>query len=231
MMYDSENVSMEKTMKLSKNTINILHNFESINSAIVLNKGSELVTISKSETIFAKARIEEEIPRDVGIYDLKKFLGILSLNPECDIEFQDNFMLIKFGRSKIKYSYSEISTIMTPEKKDVKLPSVDVSFTLTTELLKEAMRAMAILKFSEIAFVGREGKLYLETLSTRNESSDVFSAEIMDTDRDFSVIIEADKLRMLELDYDVEICFAGLTHFKNPVVEYYIANSMKSEYE
>ena len=42
---------------------------------------------------------------------MKKFLGILSLNPECDIDFQENYMLIKFGRSKIKYSYSEISTI------------------------------------------------------------------------------------------------------------------------
>ena len=46
-------------MQISKQTIDILSNFSSINSSIMVNSGSELQTISAMKNILAKGTINE----------------------------------------------------------------------------------------------------------------------------------------------------------------------------
>ena len=47
---------MEKVMKLSSNTLNLLNNFSTINSGITVKTGNEISTVSAMKNIFAKAK-------------------------------------------------------------------------------------------------------------------------------------------------------------------------------
>ena len=138
-------------MKISPSTISILQNFQSINPSIILDKGNVLRTISPVDSIFAKAELVDEFPRQAGIYSLTKFLGILSLNGDSEVEFLDKYILITQGKSKIKYSYCAPEMIKSPPASDIELPSKDISFDLSAEILQKLIKAMSILGFSEIA--------------------------------------------------------------------------------
>ena len=60
-------------MKLSDKTLTILKNFAGINNSILVKEGTNLRTISVAKNIHAEATIEEDFPREFGIYDLNQF--------------------------------------------------------------------------------------------------------------------------------------------------------------
>ena len=66
-------------MDLSENTIQLLKNFASINSNIVIKPGQNISTISEAKNILASVDVEEEFNQEIGIYDLNEFLGVLGL--------------------------------------------------------------------------------------------------------------------------------------------------------
>ena len=66
-------------MRLSDKTLMLLKNFSTINQSILFKKGNSLRTISVMKNILAEATIEEDIPKDFGVYDLNQFLNALSL--------------------------------------------------------------------------------------------------------------------------------------------------------
>jgi len=218
-------------MKLANETITVLQNFQSINPSIVISSGNVVRTISETETIFAKAVVADNFPIKFGIYDLSKFLGILSLNKNSEIQFEPNHMVITQDRSKVRYTYCNVELIKTPpEDKEIVLPSIDVCFELKADVLKEVLKAMAILGFNEICFSGSDGVLSVQAINTKNESSDLFSTEIGTTDSQFSVVIEADKLKMIPADYTVSITKQGIAHFRSSTVEYWVGISTKSQF-
>ena len=61
-------------MKLSEKTLTVLKNFAGINNSILVKQGTQLRTISVAKNILAEANIEEEFPRQFGVYDLNQFL-------------------------------------------------------------------------------------------------------------------------------------------------------------
>ena len=72
---------MEKVMKLSSNTLNLLNNFSTINSGITVKSGNELTTVSAMKNIFAKAVVDETFDKEHSIYDLSEYLAG-SLHPQ-----------------------------------------------------------------------------------------------------------------------------------------------------
>ena len=86
-------------MKLSKSTLDILKNFKEINQSILFKQGNSLKTISVMKNILAEATIEEELPKDFGIYDLSQFLNGIDLHQSPDLDFSnDNHVVIKEGK-------------------------------------------------------------------------------------------------------------------------------------
>ena len=81
------------TMNLSDSTLNLLKNFSTINQSILFKEGNNLRTISVMKNILAEATINEEIPKDFGIYDLNQFLNGLSLHQKPDLDFENTDML------------------------------------------------------------------------------------------------------------------------------------------
>ena len=111
-------------MKLSESTVNLLKNFSSINQSILFKQGTKLRTISVMKNILVEANIDEELPKDFGIYDLNQFLNGLSLhsNPDLDFEKGDDYVVIKEGRMRSKYFFADPSVIVSPPEKEISLP-------------------------------------------------------------------------------------------------------------
>lgn len=220
-------------MKLDPKTISILSNFHTINQSIAIQPGSVLKTISQTDSMFAVAKVPDTFPAPLAIYDISKFLAILSLSKEHDITFADKYMLIKFpdrGNSCTKYFYANPDLIKTPPNKSVKATNPYCQFHLPWDVLSTTLKAMLILKYNEIAFIGDGKKLTLSAINSKDDESSSYSTELGDTSKVFTCIIEVEKLKLINDDYNVTISTEGVANFKGSAVEYWIVYNAKSQF-
>ena len=217
-------------MKFSNETMTVLKSFTTINKSILLKEGSVIKTITPEKTLIAIADITDVIPSDACVYDLSRFLSILSLYNDPDVEFFDKYFIISEGKRRTKYVYADLSMIHTPPEKDITIPSADVEVSVTADTLSSVLKAAGVLQFSEIAFVGESGKCYLKAIDSTNEGADDFGVEIGETDDEFKIIIKTDNLKLMPLDYEVTLCSKGISEFKGEGVTYYVAIDSKSTY-
>jgi hypothetical protein len=217
-------------MKFSNETLNVLKSFTAINKSILLTEGNVIKTITPEKTLIAIAEVPDTMPSQACVYDLSRFLSILSLYNEPDVEFGDKYFVISEGKRRTKYVYADISMIHTPPEKEITLPSEDVVVNVSEGDLSSVLKAAGVLQFSEVAFVGEGGKCFLKAIDSSNENADDFGVEIGETDDTFKVIIKTDNLKLLPLDYQVTICSKGISEFKGKGVTYYVAIDSKSTY-
>jgi hypothetical protein len=215
-----------KTMKLSDKTLTLLKNFSSINQSILFKQGNCLKTISVMKNILAEATISEEFPRDFGIYDLNQFLNGLALHqqPELDFENQD-YVVIREGKMKSKYFFSDPNVIIVPPDKEITLPSEDVCFELNTNQLDKLVKAAAVYQLPDLSAVGEAGVVKLVVRDKKNETSNDFSIVVGETDSEFVFNFKVENLKILNGTYEVVISQKFISKFKNTGfdVSYWIA--------
>ena len=214
-------------MKLSKNTFKILENFKDINQSILFKKGNRLRTISVMKNILAEVTIEEEFPKDFGIYDLSQFLngiGNLYYDPELDFA-NDGHVVIKEGKMRSKYFFADPNVIITPPEKPITLPSEDVTFTISTEQLDKLLKAAAIYQLPDLAVVGEAGVVKVVVRDKKNDASNSFSITVGETDKTFSFNFKVENIKILPGTYDVVVSQKLLSRFvnKDRDLTYYIA--------
>ena len=213
-------------MKLSDKTLSFLKNFSTINQSINFKQGSSLRTISVMKNILAEVTIDEELPKDFGIYDLSQFLNGLSLhnNPELNFE-ADNYVVIKEGRSRSNYFFADPSVIVTPPEKEINLPSEDVSFELSTDQLDKLLKAAAIYQLPDLCVVGGAGVVKIMVRDKKNDTSNDFSVIVGETNEEFSFNFKVENIKILPGTYEVVVSKELLSRFtsKNYDLRYWIA--------
>ena len=213
-------------MKLSDSTLSLLKNFSTINQSILFKAGSKLRTMSVMKNILAEATIEEEFPKDFGIYDLNQFLNGLGLhnNPELNFE-ADNYVVIKEGRSRSKYFFADPNVIITPPDKSIDLPSEDVTFELSTDQLDKLLKAAAIYQLPDLSVIGENGVVKILVRDKKNDTSNNFAVTVGETDATFSFNFKVENIKILPGTYDVVVSQKLLSRFtfKNRNLIYYIA--------
>ena len=213
-------------MKLSDSTLTLLKNFSNINQSILFKQGKSLRTISVMKNILAEATINEELPKDFGIYDLNQFLNGLSLhnNPELDFE-NDNFVVIKEGRSRSKYFFADPNVIVKPPEKSIELPTEDVSFELKTEQLDKLLKAAGIYQLPDLAVIGGDGVVKVLVRDKKNDASNDFAITVGETDATFSFNFKVENIKILPGTYNVVVSQKLLSRFtnKNQDLVYFIA--------
>jgi len=217
-------------MKISTNTVNVLKNFAKINPSIVIAEGNVLKTISPSKTIMAKAKVETEFDKRFAIYNLDRFLSTLSLFADPDLKFGDKSVVISDSNKKSQYTYADESTVTKAPEKEIKLPSVDVTFALTNDNLKDVEKAAGVLALPEIAVVGDGTTVSLQAIDTKNPSGDVYSIGIGTTDKVFKAIFKSENIKIIPGDYQVSISSAGISNFSGKEVDYWIAVEASSQF-
>jgi hypothetical protein len=217
-------------MKFSERTITILKSFSSINKSILMQEGQTIKTITPEKTLIASANIPETIPSQACIYDLSRFLSILSLYSDPDVKFNDTHFIISEGKRRTKYIYADVSMIHTPPAKEIKIPTQDVVVDVKWDDLQSVLKAAGVLQFSEVAFVGDGDKCYLKAIDSSTEGADDYGVEIGETGDTFKIIVKTDNLKLLPQDYSVTICAKGISEFKGNEVTYFVAIDSKSTY-
>ena len=213
-------------MKLSESTINLLKNFSSINQSILFKEGNKLRSISVMKNILAEATIAEEFPKDFGIYDLNQFLNGLSLHSSPDLDFDnDQYVVIKEGRSRSKYFFADPSVIVAPPEKEITLPTEDVCFQLTSQQLEKLKKAASVYQLPDISVIGENGVIKLVARDKKNDTSNDFSIIVGDTETDFVFNFKEENLKIVPGNYDVVVSEKLLSRFQNQNIDvtYYIA--------
>ena len=221
-------------MKLSDSTLTLLKNFSNINQSILFKQGKSLRTISVMKNILAEATINEELPKDFGIYDLNQFLNGLSLHNNPDLDFEnDNFVVIKEGRSRSKYFFADPNVIVKPPDKSIELPSDDVSFELKTEQLDKLLKAAGIYQLPDLAVIGENGVVKLVVRDKKNDTSNDYAVVVGETEGNFVFNFKVENIKLIPGSYDVVVSQKLLSKFtcREHDLTYYIALEPDSTYE
>lgn len=217
-------------MKIATNTINVLKNFAKINPSIVIQEGNVLKTISPSKTIMAKAKVETDFGKRFAIYNLDRFISTVSLFNDPEFNFTDRSVEISSDNRKTNYIYADESNITKAPDKEIALPSVDVSFTLTNETLKDIEKACGVLGLPEIAVIGDGSTVTLNAIDSKLTAGDTYSVVIGETTKTFKAIFKADNIKIIPGDYEVTISARGISHFSGKDAEYWIAVEQNSTF-
>lgn len=217
-------------MKFEGRTISILKNFASINPSILFKPGSSLRTMSPQKTILAQATIKETMTSEFAIYDLSRFLSVMSLFQQPSLTCHDKFAVISDGAQKINYTFADKQMIVLPSDKTPNA-EYNVSFKLTGDSLTKVQKAMGVLNLPELAVVGDGNEITLQAIDSKNPSGDSFAIPVGETTHKFRMIFRAENIKVLQGDYDVSISFKGISHFKGEDVEYWIATESTSTSE
>ena len=213
-------------MKLSESTLSLLKNFSTINQSILFKEGRRLRTMSVMKNILAEATIDEELPKDFGIYDLNQFLNGMGLHQSPELDFaNDSYVVIKEGKMRTKYFFADANVIITPPDKPIELPSEDVTFDLSTDQLDKLLKAAAVYQLPDLSAVGENGVVKLVVRDKKNDTSNDFAITVGETESTFSFNFKVENIKILPGTYEVVVSQKLLSRFtsKNHDLTYFIA--------
>lgn len=221
-------------MKISPSTLAILKSFASINSGIYIRAGKELRTMTINGDIFAIAAIEDEFPQNFAIFDLNRFLGVLSLGTDPTVEFESKHMNITTALSKTKYVFAADNLVVHPPETQPKLSAI-ATFTLPSTVLSELLKAAGILNLPDFSIVAKDGKIAVSVHSKKEASSDSHVTVLGDCDPnlDFVIDIDVEKLRINQDTYSVTVGKTGkgmlVVNFNGVKINYWISAEASSK--
>tara|TARA_R110000824_G_C15138704_1_gene669787 strand:+ start:400 stop:1101 length:702 start_codon:yes stop_codon:yes gene_type:complete len=223
--------------KISKTTLNILKNFSTINSNILVRPGNVLKTISPVKNVMSESVVAEDFDVEFGIWDLNKFLGTVSLFIDPDFEFNDKYVLIRDDsrKSEVKYYYSE-PRLLTTVNKSIEMPDPVVKFDLTESHFTELQRASSVLQLPDLVLRNDGSSLELSVIDKSDPSSNHYSIEVGElptSDNNFEFYFKVENLKMISGNYEVSISDKFISNFKkdNQDLNYWIALESDSNYD
>ena len=110
----------------------------------------------------------------------------------------------------------------------MELPSEDLVFTLTEDMLKRVLRAASILTLDNVTVFSEDGGLYFGVSDPKQKNSESFSIRISDYDGpEVSIVVSIQMLDFLPGDYEVTVSHQGniSLQFRNTAadVRYWLA--------
>ena len=216
-------------MKLSNETITLLKNYSTINPSVLFKQGNTIATISPQRSIFAKASITEDVPRQFAVAELNKFLGVLSMFKDPELNFNDNHVEICSGSKKVRYTYADVSAIITPPEKELKFPEAEVEFELKADDLNAAVKALSVLSLPELAITGDGENVMIQAISSKNSTADNYSQVVATADKKFRAILKTENLKLLNKDYKVSVA-KNIVKFEADDITYFVAVEANSTF-
>jgi len=215
------------TVNLSKNTLAILKNFSSLNSNLLVNPGNVIKTITPSKNGMAVATVEESFDVEFGIWDLNKFLGVISLFNNPTFDFGEKSVKLKNGgNSVVNYYYSE-PRLLTHPTKDVNMPSVSVSITLTEKNFTELQKAASVMQLPDLSFKSDDKTIVAMVSDLADPTSNSYKL-VVETDYngpEFLFNFKMENIKILPGDYQINFAKNVVGEFvhKTISVKYWFA--------
>lgn len=216
-------------MKLSKETMEVLKNFASINQSVILKPGTKQRTHTPQKNLVAYANVAEDFPEEAPIYDLNQFLATASLFSDADYEFSDKFVTID-GDATVKYVYAAKEALSFTDK-EIKFPSRDEEFDLPWATLSAAIKAAGVMGLSNVLISGSDKGVFISAVDPRDEDANSWKKKIADeSENSFKIYLRVDLFKLLPRDYHVTVSKQKLIEFAAKDVTYYMASETNSTF-
>lgn len=207
-------------MQLHKNTIEVLKNFSTVNSNLVVRVGSELQTMSPGKDIIATFGSEDDFATEVSIFNLNEFLGVLSAFDKPELDLDTKSMTIKQGKQKVNYTYADSSLLIVPPSKAVKFPVSDVSIDLSAETLSKLQKMSAILAAEDLAIIGDGKTITLKVMDKKNPTSNAFELDTdVPTSDTFQFNLKMEKLKLFAGDYKIDLSSKKISRWTHSALD------------
>jgi hypothetical protein len=201
-------------MKISNETLNVLKNFSTINSSLVVKAGSVIRTVSPVKNILAEYVCKEVFEQDFALYDLNEFLGGLYLFKDAEFVFDNSSHLtIKSGRSKVKYFFSDPSLITSPSDKQIPRDGENVEFELSEEVLSSLLKAANVYQLKDLSLISEDGEINLVVRNKDNDTSNSYSAKVGETDKEFAFNFKIENIKIIPDVYKVLVSPRNISQF------------------
>lgn len=210
-------------MKISKQTRSILTNYSTINSNLFVEAGNQIRTMSPSRSIVSDVTVEEEFPVSFGLYDLNRFLRVLSLFSDPDLDFHDSYVVISEGNKSTLVRFSEPSLLSYPKKHIADL-DYDVQFNLDKGSFENILKMANVMDLPDLIIRNSEkddtkAEIVLVDLGKTNndEQSDKSTIEVelktTSMGEKFRFHLAVEDLRMIPDDYTIQMSNQNLSKF------------------
>ena len=213
-------------MKLSTDTREVLKNYSTINSNLLVSAGNQIATMSQMKNIVSKATLPDTFETEFAIYDLNEFLSAMSLFDDPELDFGDSSVRISQGGQSLNYFYSDPTVVTTP-KSDIGMPEPDATFIFKQSVFNQILKASSVLGVPDMVLdVNETGGMNLRVSDRKNDTSNSFSVEVGDGGTpNQKFFFKVENLKLLSGDYEVLVSSKGISKFKNvnKDVEYFIA--------
>ena len=213
-------------MKLSETTVNVLKNFSTINPSILFKPGNTISTVSPTKTMMATVSVDETFEVQAGIYELPKFIGVLSLFDKPDLSFSSTKVDIKSGHRSLSYTCASPEMLIAPSK-DIVMPPSIFEFTLPEAELIKLNRASSVLQLPDVVIETDDDNIIMAATNLKNPTSDSYKVEVsVNSVADYvkRAVIKAEYLsKLMPRDYVVTITDKNICKFETDKLTYYIA--------
>jgi hypothetical protein len=209
-------------MKLSKTTLELLKNYATINTNLLVKSGSSLSTVSASKSILAKGTIEESFPQEFAIYDLNQFLSLVTMSDDTEIEFSDEYLTCKSGAGRFKFYYAEPSIIVAAPDKEIELDNF-YQFNITKEQLNTIYRAASVISAPTLSVVSNTGGVTMSVGDPNTPKSNSFTTDIGQANVQFDARLSIENLKVIADDYEVTVSQKKAFKFSNSKRTYFLA--------
>lgn len=208
------------TVTFSKNTLAILKNFSSLNSNLLVKPGNVIKTITPSKNGMAIATVEETFDVEFGIWDLNKFLGVISLFNNPTFNFSDKSVKIKNGGSSVvNYYYSEPRLLTVPTK-DIVMPAVNVSVELTEKSFSELQKAASVMQLPDLSFTSEDGTVVAKVSDLSDPTTNSYKITVNESysGQDFLFNFKMENIKIFPGDYKINFAKNVVGEFVNKTI-------------
>ena len=225
---------MRTATKLSKQTLDILKNFASINSNILVSPGNVIKTISPVKNVMSQAVVKENLDTEFGIWDLNKFLGVVSLFNDPEFYFNEKYVeIVGNNGTRVVYHYSE-PKLLTTVTKEIRMPDAVVNFTLEQDDFSELQKASGVLQLPDLCLRNCSEGIELVAVDKKDSSSNNYSVLVGNdyANGDFEFFFKTENLKLLPGDYRVSVTDKVVSKFVHTELDltYWIALESDSRY-
>ena len=207
-------------MKLSKNTLTILKNFSQINNSIFVDEPTVLKTMNNSGSIIGVYDTEEEFS-NFAIYDLTELLNIISLFNLDDLQFafKEDYLVMKAGKNKVRYLYTEADLIpysekIKPSEKYKAFDKFNGNFDLSSKEIDQLQKASSIMNLKEMKITMEDGKGEITLVDEDNPLTNKFNMAI-EGNGDVDIKVDVSNFQIISGDYSIFVSNNLLLKFEH----------------
>jgi len=194
-------------MKISNETIEILKNFTTINQTFLFRPGNIIRTMHPGKHTFADAKVKEEFPIECAIYEMPKFLSVLSIFDSPTIDFHESYAEIsseKDSRFSVRYFYAAMNIIkeIIPPNKSLKFEKEFETFDITETDMQRITKSASFLQLPHLTFTNSS----IEVGNTKSKSSNTLSIKKDNVvDDEYEVTVKNENLKLIGGGYSVTV--------------------------